>query len=483
MRIRKLISLIIVSSTCLGGCNNITHTAREVPEREPFLKSAIVHDPSVIKVKDTYYVFGSHLAAAKSQDLLEWTQISSNAQTGNKLIPNVKTEMAEALSWAETNTFWAPDVIQLDDGRYYMYYCNCRGDSPLACLGIAVSDNVEGPYKNMGIILKSGMWGEPSPDGKIYDANIHPNVVDPNVFFDKEGKLWMVYGSYSGGIFIMEMDPMTGFPLPEQGYGKKLLGGYHARIEAPYILYSKKTDYYYLFLSFGGLDADGAYNIRVARSKSPDGPYVDAKGQDLIDCKGRPGVLFHDPSIQPYGTKLMGNYQFMQREGEDPKETTGYLSPGHNSAYYNEETDQYFLFFHTRFVNKGEHHEVRVHQMFINQDGWPVVAPFRYAGEAIGRYKKKDLVGDYQTINHGEDITSLVKTSQTINLAHNGKVTGSLSGTWRFFNDHEIELTLDGTLYKGVVIKQWDTDNQCNTITFTAMSDRGICIWGSKVVE
>ena len=57
----------------------------------------------------------------------------------------------------------------------------------------------------------------------------------------------MVYGSYSGGIYIMEMDPNTGFPLPDQGYGKKLLGGYHARIEAPYILYSPETDYYYLF--------------------------------------------------------------------------------------------------------------------------------------------------------------------------------------------------------------------------------------------
>ena len=36
----------------------------------------------------------------------------------------------------------------------------------------------------------------------------------------KEGKLWMVYGSYSGGIYIMEMDPNTGFPLPDQGYDK-----------------------------------------------------------------------------------------------------------------------------------------------------------------------------------------------------------------------------------------------------------------------
>lgn len=59
-----------------------------------------------------------------------------------------------------------------------------------------------------------------SSDGTPYDATKHPNVVDPHTFFDKDGKLWMVYGSYSGGIFILEMNPKTGFPLPGQGYGK-----------------------------------------------------------------------------------------------------------------------------------------------------------------------------------------------------------------------------------------------------------------------
>lgn len=72
-------------------------------------------------------------------------------------------------------------------------------------------------------------------DEEIYDATQKPNVVDPDVFFDKEGRLWMIYCSYSGGIFIMELDVNTGFPLPDQGYGKKLLGANHARIEAPYM--------------------------------------------------------------------------------------------------------------------------------------------------------------------------------------------------------------------------------------------------------
>lgn len=92
-----------------------------------------------------------------------------------------------------------------------------------------------------------------SNDGTPYDATKHPNVVDPHTFFDQNGKLWMVYGSYSGGIFILEMDKKTGFPLPGQGYGKKLIGGNHSRIEGAYILYHPETQYYYLYMSFGGL--------------------------------------------------------------------------------------------------------------------------------------------------------------------------------------------------------------------------------------
>jgi len=48
------------------------------------------------------------------------------------------------------------DIIQLRDGKYYMYYCMCKGDSPLSALGVARADKVEGPYKNLGILLRSG---------------------------------------------------------------------------------------------------------------------------------------------------------------------------------------------------------------------------------------------------------------------------------------------------------------------------------------
>lgn len=439
-----------------------------------------VHDPSIMKAGDgRYYIFGSHLAAAVSDDLVNWELIDTDVKADNVIIPNAVTEMEEAFSWAKTTTFWAPDVIQLRDGRYYMYYCNCEGASPLSALGIAVADDPAGPYKNLGVILKSGQSADvPDENGDIYDSTIEPNAVDPCVFFDKDGRLWMVYGSYSGGIYILELNPETGFPL-ETGYGKKLLGGNHLRIEAPYIIYSPETDYYYLFLSFGGLASDGGYNIRVCRSKTPDGPYYDSEGQDMEACKGPQGSFFDDSAAAKFGAKLMGNFSFEYTEGEFGQYRAGYVSPGHNSAIRDEKTGNYFLVFHTRFEGKEEQHQVRVHQMYLNDEGWFVVSPYRYTGEAAEPVAEDMIPGPYKIINHLHNITKNIQTSDDIILAEDHSVTGAYEGTWELLEDGQAVLTLNDIEYRGVFKKQWDQYGFKNVITFTALSEKGYAIWGS----
>ncbi|PYY26385.1 LamG-like jellyroll fold domain-containing protein [Paenibacillus illinoisensis] len=451
----------------------------------PAFKNVSVHDPSVIKVDDTYYVFGSHLQVAKSKDLISWDSVASGVTDDNPVVPNVTKEFAEALQWAQTDTLWAADVIQLADGKFYMYYNACKGDSPRSALGVAVADNIEGPYKDQGLLLKSGMWDEISEDGTIYDATKHPNVVDPDVFYDKDGKLWMVYGSYSGGIFILEMDETTGKPLPNQGYGKKLTGGNHSRIEAPYMLYSPETDYYYLYLSYGGLAADGGYNIRVARSKTPDGPFYDAEGNDMIKVmadKDKP--LFDDESIEPFGVKLLGNYLFERQIGDPGTgQGTGYVSPGHNSAYYDEETGKHFLIFHSRFPNRGEEHEVRVHEMHMNSEGWPVVSPYRYAGMESDSVQvtEQSAAGSYKWVNHGKDITAEIKSSQIVQFAANGQVTGAVTGTWSLLEDNKVQITTNNVVYEGVFTQEWDAESQQNVLTFSALSSSGVAVWGSQM--
>lgn len=445
-----------------------------------FSSTASVHDPSIVQDGEYYYVFGSHAASAWSPDLINWYQYSTHVAVGNPLFPDPFTELSEAFDWTGADTLWAPDVYQLPDGTWAYYYCASEGSSPRGLTGIAESDTVLGPYTDRGVLLRSGMWGQVSPDGTIYDATRHPHAVDPAMFNDPSGGLWMAYGSYSGGIFVMEMDRNTGVQLDGQGYGTKIMGGNHARIEGAYVVYHPETQYYYMFVSFGGLGADGAYNIRVARSTTPEGPYFDAAGQDMIAAKGAAGTIFDDVSIAPYGAKLMGNYQFLHAEGEPYTTSRGYVSPGHNSVLHDAATGKWFNVFHTRFVGRDEQHEVRVHQVFFSEDGWPVVAPHRYAGETIGTYTAADIAGSYKVIHHGTDVSTTVKTSTEVELLANGTLSGT-SGTWSLSGDHYITITMGGVAYKGVVCRMWDDDNRMWVDTFSALAPNNAAIWGSAV--
>lgn len=467
---KLLISSVFIVSF-MTGCGE--KQTMEQKLTEPNYKEVSVHDPSVFYDKGEYYIIGSHLAFAKSQDFIEWEALSENVPT-NTLFEDVYKELEESFEYAHTNTLWASDIQQLDDGKYYLYYCLCEGSSPLSTLGVAVADSIEGPYEDKGIFLTSGTV---NIDDEPFDATDEPNVIDPHVFYDAEGKLWMVYGSYSGGIFILEMDPTTGFPLEGEGYGTKLLGGNHSRIEAPYILYNEETEYYYLFVTYGGLDSFGGYNIRVSRSKNPDGPFVDTLNNPMLNAKGKEGTIFDDLSIEEYGAKLIGNFQF---NDVDILEKDGYVSPGHNSAIFSEKDDKYFIIFHTRFPNFDEYHEVRTHQLFFNKNGWPIITPLRYAGETMDKYETSDISGEYKIILHGKDITPEIKKPVEVVFDKKGKIKGNnFSGEWS--TDGEFStIRIDGEVYEGVFISQWDDYQNKQTMTFTGLSEQGESIFAIK---
>jgi arabinan endo-1,5-alpha-L-arabinosidase len=433
-----------------------------------------VHDPSVIQVGQRFFVFGSHGASAWSDDLMKWTQVATSVYSGNPPhFSNFRSDLSELVEWTNANSLWAPDVIRLGDGRYYYYYCVWTSHYGYrSYMGLAVADTVEGPYTHSAEILRGGT----GISG--FNPAIHPNTIDPTVFYDADGRLQMVYGSYSGGIFIMEMDPETGLQLPGQEWGTHLWGGDHGRVEGPYIIHNPDTGYYYLFVSYYGLASQDGYNIRVARSRDPHGPYTDMRGADMTLARGS------DAQIAPYGVKLLGGYRFASLPSEPGTSATGYLSPGHNSVSYDAERDKYFLFFHTRFLYRGEMHEVRVHQLYFNEDGWPVVAPHRYAGETRRAYTPRIVAGDWKVIDHSPmTLQANAKTSETITLNPDGTLSGSRSGTWSLENGRDIRLSLGGVAYRGVVSHQWDDDNKVWVLAFSALSGEGIALWGSQVAE
>jgi len=448
----------------------------------PIFKEAHVHDPSVIKVDDDYYVFGSHLAVAKTKDFMIWEQIATNAQGEHPIFDKPQEKFKETLAWAETKTFWAPDMVMLEDKTFRFYYNACRGDAPISAMGVASANNITGPFTDLGIILKSGNKDEDDGENKEFDATIHPNVIDPHVFFCEESRLWMMYGSFSGGIFILELDKTTGLPLENQGYGKKMLGKNHLEIEGPYVMYSPQTKFYYMFLTYGRLDPDGGYNMRVMRSEKPDGPYIDASGFNMSEAKGPDGTIFDRVTAAGHGSVIMRNHQFNNMDA--------YLSPGHNSVYYCSLTERYFLIFHVRFKNKNYsheniinyNHEIRVHEMFINSKGWFVVSPHRFSNQPRLDYALSDVIGKYQFITHHREISADISTATIIELTADEKIIGDRLGHYKFDEKTGfIDLEIDGKRFDGVVTHQWNEADEQFVMTFTAMSDDGISIWGSKI--
>ena len=441
-----------------------------------------VHDPMVTKADGTYYIFGSHLQVAKSDDLMNWTQVAEGVNASNPIFNNAPVELQTALTWAQTDTLWAGSVIEMPNGKFHFYYSACRGDSPLSALGLATADDIEGPYQHQQILLYSGQTANNQPGWPFHNANHMPNAIDPHVFFGADDKLWMLYGSYSGGIFILELEPDTGLIKSGQElYGHKLTGGWHARIEAPYMLYNPDTDYYYMFLSYGGLGAGDGYQIRVARSQSPTGPFLDPKGQSMLNASGVDGQILNaaDPLIAPYGGKLIGDYQLRQADGSNG---IGYVSPGHNSAFHNEETDEYYIFFHSRFPATGQIHHPRVHPIQFNADGWPVIMPYHYADASHASVANPSnnyyLSGSYELVQHGLDIqTGGIKTSQTIQLQADGSVSGAVSGSWSLTGPGKIDIQFGGVTYKGVLSQQWDHHADSWTTTLSALSSENTSIW------
>lgn len=504
----------------------------------PEFRNVSVHDPNIVKAGDSYYAFGSHIEAAKSADLLQWTSFTNGYQTPeNQLFGDLSANLAESFLWAGENdadskggyAVWAPAVMWNEHyanedgtrGAYMMYY-SVSSTYIRSAIGYAVAPKIEGPYTYVDTVLYSGFTKDTAfdPDsqvdkkwtntnikalmeeGKLTEANpdwfngdgsynnaLYPNAIDAALFFDADGKLWMTYGSWSGGIFIVELNPGTGqviYPgqdgvtsdgrLVDRYFGTKIAGGYTKSGEGPYILYDAQAGYYYLNVSYGWLGANGGYNIRQFRANQPDGPYLDAAGQDAV----LPAITDNTH----YGIKMVGNFLFDRKAGAPGTGIGyGYASPGHNSLYKDEESGKYFSVFHTRFPQQGERHELRVHQLFMTKNDWLVMAPLRYAGETLRPIKESEIVGDYELVRHGLDYSGEIPTSVYISLNKDHTLSGAHTGTWALNDAYEAVFTIDGIVYEGVFASGWDADRGATTLTFTTMTEQGQTLWGIKQPE
>ena len=513
MKRKKIITALLMIVLLVGttaGCaqgGQKSSLPEELPEESIQTGSIVtmgtLHDPQVIVGEDRrYYCYGSHMTAAVSDDLMRWKSWANGVTKANKIYDNLLVEPFAAFEYVGKNaersySVWAPSVIHnKTTGKYMMYFCTTSSYIKSA-ITLAQSDTVDGPYHYEKTVLYSGftkpvlnktnyyeICGE---DKEVrsryittvgYNNQLWPNAIDPALFYDAQDRLWMVYGSWSGGIFLLEIDPVTGDPIhpvtddtteTDCYFGKRLIGGGHHPIEGPYIHHDESTGYYYLFLSYGNLQADGGYQIRVLRSDKPDGIYKDAAGQSL-------GINGDLDAYAGYGTKLMGNYTL-------PSLDVTYMAPGGQSTFTGTDGKLYIVY-HQRYKNKGETHNVRVHQMVMNEDGWPCVFPFATNGETLSEtgYVQSDPAGTFYMLDHGLSVDSKVNKPVKCTFAK-GKITGDLTGTYQV-NDgtNFITLTIGDTVYKGVMIKMTDEAGN-NTFCISSVGENNHAIWGVHYME
>ena len=485
-----------------------------------------VHDPSIIQDGETYYVFGSHIDAAKSTDLINWKTFTNGYKTpGNVEFGDLSQNLAKAFAWAGEDlgdckggfAVWAPHVIwnpqfrnaDGSQGAYVMYFCT-SSDYRTSVIAYATSKKIEGPYQFVDTLIYSGFtdtdvkWEGTNRSRRYNNTNIdeliasgevtynegwfnkhlfnnqmYPNAIDPTIYTDTNGKMYMTYGSWSGGIFTLEIDPKTGRCIhPKTGktedgrmvdsyFGTKIAGGYGKSGEGPFIEYNAETGYYYLWTVYGGLFSDGGYNMRVSRSKSPLGPFTDPAGNAA--------VLPANPNLDAVGLKVMGNYKFSWLD-------KAYMACGHNSVLFDERTREWYLVYHARFDDGSEYHEVRVHQMWFNEDGWPVVSPFEFAGDYLKSegYPDNDIVGEYEFINHGNATDGKIISSQKIKLNADGTISGAVTGTWKQdVRSAQATFLLGGKIYNGYFLAAKNEQGR-KVMSFTAVGTNNQTVWGAK---
>jgi len=524
------------------------------------LKRVSVHDPSIVwePASQTYYIFGSHRAAAKSKDLMSWTAFTAPWATATSRNATnsaaFKTNQTKTVSiggndvafgnfdvqaWSAAygngysidGNMWAPDVIYNPTMKKWCMYLSINGPRWNSSIILLTADKIEGPYLYQGPVVFSGFNVESGREAVSYKktdlelaigeqaslparynvggkwGDRWPHCIDPCVFYDEEGRLWMSYGSWSGGIWMLELDENTGLRDYDVAYepkgsgngvtidpyfGKKIAGGYYVSGEASYIEYI--GGYYYLFVTYGGLAAggdpddynNGGYQMRVFRSANPDGPYTDSRNSSAIFAAYQ--LNFGPKENDGYrGVNIFGAYTSW---GNQAKGNYGERSQGHNSIIAAEDGRTY-LVYHTRFQNRKEEHQVRVHQVFQNKNGWLVVAPFEYTGEEV---KSGDMAstqqiatnripGKYKLLIHNYKLDHTKKKASEpvdIELTGDGAITGDVTGTWSIEEGTSyVTLKIGNTYYHGVMMEQTLEPTATKAPAFTAIAaTTGTTAWG-----
>jgi arabinan endo-1,5-alpha-L-arabinosidase len=324
------------------GILSLTNAQEQLPDAERFMYLDLtgsvrqIHDPAIIKEGDTYYCFATHggIYIRKSANLLDWARPFPPSVFSPTNAPKWTQEMVPG----SNNDIWAPDISYFND-RFHLYYSVSTFGRNRSVIGLVTnvtlnSEADDYQWVDEGLVIES----VPSDDY---------NAIDPNLVLDAEGVPWLSFGSFWSGIKMRRLDYETGKLSREDEtlYSLARRTVNHGAVEAPFIIF--KGDFYYLFVSFDFCcrGVESTYHVRVGRSKTVTGPYVDRDGLDLLDGGGTQ-VTFP---------------------------TRRWRGPGHNAIL--QDGDAAYMIHHAYDADNVGIETLRIAPLIWDDAGWPALKP------------------------------------------------------------------------------------------------------------
>ncbi|TRZ45910.1 arabinan endo-1,5-alpha-L-arabinosidase [Robertkochia solimangrovi] len=426
-----------------------------------------VHDPSVVKEGDTYYLYNTDVAYGaevkpgiqirKSKDLLKWDFVGwvfdGIPAKGSQFIKSKGGEPFQAL--------WAPFIYKYGN-EYRLYYSLSSAVPRLSVIGLATASSPLGPWTEKGLVVTSQD-----------DATVQTNAIDPTVVVTPTGEHWFYYGSAWDGIYRLPLDPATGLALNSGFKGERVAqrgftgGIVNGNIEGAEVIYNESLDKYFMFISYDWLQTK--YNVRVGRSDTPEGPFLDYNGNDInTETDNFPMIL------APY--KFDGH--------------SGWQGVSH-PAVFNDGGGQYFMAHQGRPGIDSYYMVLHVRKIHWTEDGWPIVSPERYAMVESTGITNADLAGTYEQIILGytvvpgydkEQTSPDFQTSISLVLGTDGTLNGDSGSTWSYDAPW---LTLSwANGYTDILYAEFGRDwenNVVKTVLLSGLNNDGTAIWGKKI--
>ncbi|WP_207433101.1 arabinan endo-1,5-alpha-L-arabinosidase [Sabulibacter ruber] len=480
-----LLSATIFTSACQDDEEALTEVDPEIFAPKPFTLDGLndtyapiasnaffmqwgpynLHDPSIVKHGEWFYAYSTDVAygsaprvgimVRRSKDLVDWQYVGWAVNA----LPALGVQHITSNGATPVQGLWAPFIMKVGN-EFRLYYSLAATEGRVSAIGLLTSSSPEGPWTEKGLVVTSVNEGPGT------------NAIDPSVVVTPGGQHWMVYGSSWDGLFELQLNPATGLPLASGDKGVRIArrgrtGNMpNGNLEGPEIIYNPQTNMYYLFVAYDWLSTK--YNVRVFRSTSPNGPFLDWNGVNV-------------DNLEDNGPMILSPYKFMNHGG--------WQGVSHPAVF--QDNGQYYMAHQGRpGVNPG-FMVMHVRKIIWTPEGWPMVSPERYANVEQTPVTTAELAGEYEQIVLTQTVVPGYANEQTdpnfstafnTTLAANGTINNDPNNTW-VYNAPWLELRWGGGAFidKLHVSRERDWENKkASTIVMTGLNGGGLAIWLKK---